>query len=694
MKQTHLFLSLASVITLASCGGLTPSTSSTSSSAEQSCSACEPCPSVEPTKMTYGHYTLKDSVKDLAEIEGYPWINSDIAGMLAKVEKPEAKHDFFGHANYERFLENPLPEDTKRAGGKIFESKDVTDEHIEEILSSEDASVKAVLQMLKTGAKDKILADVADLLDSDKAATSAKAILKSKAIFEGPSKLVEMQVDESKNVHISFRFSIQNVNLPVVLYLASATQKIQEYFDALVSYLKLVGLDEETAGNLFNSSAAAVIPAIVAQAKATPNPHETTIGQMDYNFGNIDLKAALLDLGFAESTQVTMSDQAFLYLTALGGVTMESLANTLAFSRMFDNRFFVGAANYRDLALNHFAGLQALEDDNISEDDNDDKVAESIYLEALPKAFDQVYINKFIKTSTKDRIDGLIEDIIDVYREIFDQQEWLSEETKQAAKDKLNNMWHMSFYSDGFMDQKNLFKVTATDALTLAGDYYQWYTDIMKSCPWSGNLLTTVFSTTTVNAMYSPTDNSFAIYHGVCSSYIEDENLSTEKLYGYIGMVIGHEISHGFDSNGSNFDKNGQKSDWWTAEDKEAFQSKVGKIANYYTNDLHGYHDHNYRGENLTGEIIADMGGARVMLRLAEKQESFNYDEFFRAVAENFAIQGTREHGIQRITSDNHPEEYLRINVTLSQFDEFAKTYNIKEGDGMYVDPANRLAIW
>ena len=82
------------------------------------------------------------------------------------------------------------------------------------------------------------------------------------------------------------------------------------------------------------------------------------------------------------------------------------------------------------------------------------------------------------------------------------------------------------------------------------------------------------------------------------------------------------------------------------------------------------------------------------MLRLAEKQESFNYDEFFRAFADNFAIQATRDFLIKRIATDIHPEEYLRINVTLSQFDEFLKTYDVKPGDGMYVAPEDRLAIW
>ena len=700
MKQPrlNLCLSIAALLTITSCSGQ-PSSSATQASpepvaSEQSCPACETCESAEPKKMTYGHYTLKDSVTDLSEIEGYPWINGSMDGMLGKVEKPEAKHDFFGYSNYEEFEKNPLPDGTKRDGGKIMESKQVTENQIKEIMTGDNPTVQAVLQMLKEGAKDKILADVADLLNPETAVSALGTMFSSKALFEGQSRFLKVEIDESKKVHLSFVLNFESVTLPIYYVLATSSQKLQEYLNALTAYLELIGLEREAAETLFNTAAATLMPAIATLAKASIEPHVTTIGQMDFDFGPIDVKAALLDLGLNEETEVTMSDQAYLYLTALAGMDQKSLAETLALCKLFDNRFLVGAADFRGLATNQFAGLQGLELKDITADSTDEEVAQALFLAKFPKAFDQIYIDRFIKPSTKQRIDDLIEDVIAEYMVLFDEQDWLADETKQAAKDKLGNMWHMSFYCDGFMDEGNLFKVSATDAIDLANDYHEWYAGIMTSCPWSGNVLTSELSTTNVNALYSTVDNAFAIYHGVCSSYIEGEDLSTEKLYGYIGSVIGHEISHGFDSTGANFDLNGQKHDWWTVEDRAAFQSKVDKIADHYTNGLHGYHDHNYNGTKLTGEAIADMGGVRVMLRLAEKQESFDYREFFASFAENFAIHQTRKYGVERIAIDGHPEEHLRVNVTLSQFDEFAKTYDVKEGDGMYVAPEDRLAIW
>lgn len=691
MKHAHLVRSAVALLALTSCGG---QSSPASAISESSCHVSEPCSSSEPTKMAYGHYTLKSSVKDLSEIEGYPWINSNIPGMLGKVEKPEAKHDFFGHANYEDFTENPLPEGVDRSGGKIMESKSFTENSIKEIFNGDNADVQAILRLLKTGAKDKIRESVADLLDPETSASAAKSLSASKAIFQGNSRLVTAEIDESGKVHVSFLFSAQNFSLSYFLYLAQTTKKATDYRLSLAAYLKLLGIDEEQTEKLFLSAIGTAMNAILAIAEASLDDHETTLGQMNFDFGSIDLKSALLDLGLGPDTQVVLNDQAYRYLTSVGSISLEALAEYLALSKLFDSRFFIGASDYRDLFVNHFASLQGFESAKYNADSSDDEVARALYLEAFPKAFDQVYIDKFVKPSTKQRIDDLIGDIIDEYQILFDEQEWLGEETKQAAKDKLSNMWHMSFYGDGFMDEDKLFKVTATDAFGLAEDYYDWYAGILASCPWSGNILVNGTSTTTVNAAYSTSDNAFAIYHGVCSSYIEEENLSTEQLYGYIGVVIGHEISHGFDSTGANFDKNGKKHDWWTAEDRASFQGKVNKIADYYTNYLHGFHDHNYDGANLTGEVIADMGGVRVMLRLAEKQESFNYDEFFRAFADNFAIQATRDFLIKRIATDIHPEEYLRINVTLSQFDEFLKTYDVKPGDGMYVAPEDRLAIW
>ena len=701
MKRTQTLLSLAALLSLASCGG-TPAASSNSgpqsslepASSKEDCPACDSCESQEPKKITYGHYTLKDSVSDVSEIEGYPWINSDIAGMLSKVEKPEAKHDFYGHANYERFEENPLPEGEDRSGGKIFESSDVTDKNIEELMKSDNANVKAILNMVKTGAKDKITADVANLLNPSTLSSALADFVTSKAIFQGRSCLATAQVDKAGKVHISYTLNTDNVNLAIVFYLSQINRNIQAYFDALVGYLEMLGYEEEDAGTLINVAMSVLVNGIVAFSRGTAEMHEVKIKDMDFDFGCIDLKAALLDMGFTGDTEVIISDRACKFLAFIGSQDDAQLAATLALSRMFDNRYCIGVENYRNLAVNHFKDLQGLKEKFIKATSTDDEVALILFKSAFTKVFDQAYIAKYVKPSTKERVDDLIEDIIVEYRSLFDQEEWLTVPTREQAKEKLDNMWHMSFYSDGFMDADKQFVVTATDPVALASDYREWYSDVSASCPWFGGFLAGGLSATTVNAMYSTADNSFAIYHGVCASYIDDENLSLEKLYGYIGMVIGHEISHGFDSTGSNFDKNGQSSDWWTAEDKAAFQAKVDAIANHYTNNIHGFHDHNYNGPKLTGEIIADMGGLNIILKLAKKQPSFNYDEFFRAVAENFAIQETRAYGIERITTDMHPEEYLRINVTLSQFEEFAETYNVKEGDGMYVAEEDRLAIW
>ena len=159
-----------------------------------------------------------------------------------------------------------------------------------------------------------------------------------------------------------------------------------------------------------------------------------------------------------------------------------------------------------------------------------------------------------------------------------------------------------------------------------------------------------------------------------------------------MGWVIGHEISHSFDSTGAQYDKDGNLASWWTEDDYNAFLALNEKLANYY-NNMHPWEGQNFYGNIMTGEACADMGGMRVMLRIAADREDFDYDVFFRSLAEVWFSKLTLQKAYQ-IINDTHPMGYLRINATLQQFDEFLNFYGITEGDGMYLAPEDRVAIW
>ena len=156
-------------------------------------------------------------------------------------------------------------------------------------------------------------------------------------------------------------------------------------------------------------------------------------------------------------------------------------------------------------------------------------------------------------------------------------------------------------------------------------------------------------------------------------------------------MVIGHEISHAFDSTGAQFDQDGNMKQWWTDEDWAAFSERNEKL-NEYFKKIHPWEGQDL-AENKTGEACADMSGMKCMLRMAAKKDGFDYDRFFRSYADFWMEKGTLT--ITYIyCDDEHPLPYLRVNCTLQQFDQFLDFYGIKEGDKMYLAPEDRVNIW
>jgi len=162
-------------------------------------------------------------------------------------------------------------------------------------------------------------------------------------------------------------------------------------------------------------------------------------------------------------------------------------------------------------------------------------------------------------------------------------------------------------------------------------------------------------------------------------------------------MCAGHELTHGFDSDGCQFDKDGNLKNWWTDEDREAFTVRADNVANRYAEyALVGNESSN--PELIIGEAVADLGGVAtaldVLAKLKEDGEEIDYEDFFRANSTFWFRIVTRENALQRIKTDPHPANCLRVNVNLAQFEEFYETFDVKEGDKMYTAPQERLSVW
>lgn len=310
----------------------------------------------------------------------------------------------------------------------------------------------------------------------------------------------------------------------------------------------------------------------------------------------------------------------------------------------------------------------------------------------------RLYTEKYLNEEDKERISTLVDDVIEEYHTIINDADFISPETKEKAIDKLESMSKFVLYPDDWTPYslEGLEIKNAADGGTLyeaIGDISEFFAKkenekIHKPVDKSEWIATP----TTINCFYNPSANSVTILGAFARGDLYTSEMSDEEVYGKLGIVIGHEISHAFDSAGAQYDKFGNMSNWWTDEDLAAFNEKNQKLADYY-NSLTLWEGEKVNGDIVTGESCADMGGVRCMINLGKKKPGFDFDKFYQAYAKVWFLKAS----LQRIYSTNtdvHPQTYHRVNAVLQQFPEFLEFYGIKEGDGMYLAPEDRVNIW
>ncbi|MBQ9611971.1 MAG: hypothetical protein IJV14_05210 [Lachnospiraceae bacterium] len=324
----------------------------------------------------------------------------------------------------------------------------------------------------------------------------------------------------------------------------------------------------------------------------------------------------------------------------------------------------------------------------------DERAAFNLVRSLLASPMDQAYLEAYDAAETKGKIYELCEQILDVYREMLKEEDWLSEETREKAIEKLDNMTINSVYPDKWenYDSLDIEGLSYYEALKKIIQFNHGL-DVEKTNQAPDPEIWSEIDILEANAYYDPSDNSINLILGLLSDPFYNEDSSQEQLLGIIGAVIGHEISHAFDTDGAQFDKDGNFVNWWTEEDYEAFSARADKLAAYY-DTITTWEGQQVVGSNIQTEAIADMAGIKAVLKIAEGIEGFNYDEFFRYYASVWRGITPRAREYYYLTQDVHPLPYLRTNVTLQQFDEFYETYGIEEGDNMYLAPEDRVLVW
>jgi putative endopeptidase len=306
------------------------------------------------------------------------------------------------------------------------------------------------------------------------------------------------------------------------------------------------------------------------------------------------------------------------------------------------------------------------------------------------------YGKQFFGEKAKTEATEMVKQIISAYRERLQANTWLSKKAKAQAIDKLDNMYVRVGYPETISPMSNnaLIDLEKSDSLYAMQEKINNYEIEQHLLNYYQPIDPDVWTmgSYSANAQYTSADNSINITAGILQKPFFSTDQTMSQNLGGIGVIIGHEITHGFDAHGSLMDKDGQLNDMWTAKDRKKFNKLVDKMTDEY--DGIEYHGLKTNGELTVNENIADNGGLNVALQVAKKLDDFNAKEFFESYAIGYRSKYSEKYLEYLVNNEPHTIDPVRTNVGVQNIPDFYTTYNVKKGDGMWLDPDKRINIW
>nr|WP_307727811.1 M13-type metalloendopeptidase [Massilia sp. TS11] len=322
---------------------------------------------------------------------------------------------------------------------------------------------------------------------------------------------------------------------------------------------------------------------------------------------------------------------------------------------------------------------------------------------ALGEMIGKQYVAKYFPAERKQRMEALVKNLLAAYKQSIDTLDWMSPETKKEAQAKLAKFTPKIAYPNKWKDYSGL--VVKRDDLVgnvMRSRELEHNREVGKlgkpidRAEWG-------MTPQTINAYYNPEMNEIVFPAAILQPPFFNANADDAVNYGAIGAVIGHEISHGFDDQGAQYDGDGNLRDWWTKADHENFDKKTGQLVAQYEafSPLPGYH---VNGKLTLGENIADNSGLAIAYKAyklslkgkpAPVIDGLTGDQrFFMGFGQVWRSKMRDDAMIARLKTDPHSPGEFRANGTLRNQPGFYETFGVKPGDKMYLDPKDRVTIW
>ncbi|WP_028774164.1 M13 family metallopeptidase [Shewanella waksmanii] len=365
--------------------------------------------------------------------------------------------------------------------------------------------------------------------------------------------------------------------------------------------------------------------------------------------------------------------------------------------------------------LTHFAGnmSEALDQENFAffsktlngqeEQQPRWKRGVSTVSSVLGEVVGKVYVKRHFAPEAKERMQVLVENLRKAYGESIDNLEWMSADTKVAAKDKLAKFDPKIGYPDKWENYDKL-TIKADDLLgnSIRASELSHEKELEKLGgpirKWEWHM-----TPQTVNAYYNPTMNEIVFPAAILQPPFFNMKADDAVNYGGIGAVIGHEMGHGFDDQGAKFDGEGNMRDWWTEQDLKEFAARGKALVEQY-NNYAVFDDLHVNGELTLGENIGDLSGVTIAYKAYKMSlngqpapviDGLTGDErFFIGFTQIWRAKIKEESMRNRVATDPHSPAHFRAVGALSNMPEFYSTYDVKEGDAMYIAPEKRVKIW
>ena len=501
------------------------------------------------------------------------------------------------------------------------------------------------------------------------------------------------------------------LSLPSKSYYENTDEATLKVVDAYKKYIAqlfvLSGTSEEEAKK--NADAVWSIETKIAKVNhdevqlrdVSDNYHKMSYSDLKKDFSKIDWDSFFSGLGFEkfDSLSVGQIDVIHNIEKIIQEEKLEDLKNYFSF------KVLNSSANYLDdnfsLASHEFQKVLS----GVQEQKPRWKRAIDVVNGTMGMAIGKLYAEKFFPETSKQAVITLVRNLQNALKQEIKNSTWMGDSTKTQALDKLDNFYLKIGYPDKWMDYSDLVinpDKSLLDNIMACRRFATDYT-IKKRVNKPVDKDEWHMTPQTVNAYYNPTTNEITFPAGILQPPFYDVNADDAVNYGGIGCVIGHEMTHGFDDQGCQFDKFGNQKNWWTENDKTEFDSRAQVMIDYF-NSLEALPGEHVNGALTVGENIADNGGIKISfialqnVMKSKKLETINgftpEQRFFLSYGFIWAGNIREQAARLRLKTDPHAPIKLRVNGQLTQLQFWYDAFNITEKDPMYIAPEKRVDIW